>query len=172
MPYPLYGYTVGQENQSISNKNLIRRMDQNAGMVTRMICTWKWEEIRPLPKHLRKYMISFMSGQILGVELLFDTAGNEQADELRRNMWKEIMEFDPELYRRIRRHPNAAIIVYPGPRLRRVVFHIFLLSRREGSAFSRFARTVIHSSPFFGMGLPRLEKAGKSGKSDLSEDQR
>ena len=131
LPYPLYGYTVGQENQSISKKNLIRRMDQNAGMVTRMICTWKWEEIRPLPKHLRKYMISFMSGQILGVELLFDTAGNEQADELRRNMWKEIMDFDPELYRRIRRHPSAASVTVMGPTVRRMVFFFSGLTRKR-----------------------------------------
>ena len=124
LPHPLYGYTIGQANQSISEQNMLHHMDQNTEMVTQMICTWPWSTIRNQPRPLRKYMISFLSGQVLAVSLLHETANNAYAAELNRKMWNRIRAFDPELYRRIRRHPNAAIVVWPGPRLRHVVFQI------------------------------------------------
>ena len=99
-------------------------MDQNTEMVTRMICTWTWKEIQAQPRALRHYMMTFISGQVLAVSLLHETAHNADAEKLNRSMWERIRAFDPELYRRIRRHPNAAIIVLPGPRMRRVVYHI------------------------------------------------
>ena len=121
---PLYGYTIGQADQSISDRNMLRHMDQNTEMVTRMICTWTWKEIQAQPRALRHYMMTFISGQVLAVSLLHETAHNADAEKLNRSMWERIRAFDPELYRRIRRHPNAAIIVLPGPRMRRVVYHI------------------------------------------------
>ena len=134
LPCPLYGYTIGQENQSISDKNMLKHMDQNTEMVTQMICTWTWEQIRSQPKTLRNYMLTFTSGQILAVSLLHETAHNDYARELNRAMWERIRAFDPELYKRIRRHPNAAIVVWTGPRLRRLVFQI-CQSVRKGLGF-------------------------------------
>ena len=124
LPCPLYGYTVGQANQSVNPKNLLHRMGQNTEMVTRMICTWKWEEIRKLPRHLRGYMISFLSGQILNVTVMHEHANNDESRALNRGMWERIQAFDPELARRLRRHPSAAIITLPGPRFRRLVYRV------------------------------------------------
>jgi len=124
LPRPLYGYTVGQANQSVSSKNMLRRMDQNTHMITRMICTWTWDQIRVLPPHLRQYMISFLSGQILAVSVLHEYANSEESRAMNRAMWEEIQSFDPELYRRVRRHPTAAIITLPGRGFRRLVFHV------------------------------------------------
>ena len=124
LPCPLYGYTVGQANQSVSEQNLLRRMDMNTRMVTRMICTWKWNELSSLPAHLRGYLISFLSGQILNVSVLHDRAGTDHARELNRQMWDEIRAFDPELCRRIRRHPSAFAVSRTGPLFRRLVFSI------------------------------------------------
>ena len=121
---PLYGYLVGQENQSVSQKNILRRMDQNTEMVTRMICTWTWDQIRQQPKKLRGYMLSFLSGQILGVTVLHEAANNEESARMNREMWEKIRAFDPELCRRLRRYPSAAVITLPGPMFRRLVFHI------------------------------------------------
>lgn len=131
LPHPLYGYTVAQENQSVSEKNLLLRMDQNTRMVTRMICTWTWEEISRLPVHLRNYMLSFLSGQVLNVTVLHERAGNELARNLNRDMWEQICSFDPELYRRIRRHPSAAVITRSGPLIRRLAYHVSRAAQKK-----------------------------------------
>ena len=131
LPCPLYGYTIGQENQSVSQKNILRRMDQNTRMVTRMICTWKWDEISRLPRNLRGYMVSFLSGQILAVTVLHESANNEESREMNRAMWEEIRAFDPELCRRLRRYPSAAIITLPGPAFRRLVFRISRMAQKQ-----------------------------------------
>lgn len=124
LPRFLYGYTVGQEDQSVSGKNLLRRMDQNTRMITRMICTWTWEEIQSQPKHLRDYMMSFLSGQILAVSVLHERAHNQEAEALKREMWDRIRAFDPELCRRLRRHPNCAGMVSCGPVIRKLTYCI------------------------------------------------
>ena len=124
LPRPLYGYTVAQENQSVSQKNILKRMDQNTEMITRMICTWTWKEIDSQPPHLRHYMMSFLSGQILAVSILHETAGNEESRRLNRDMWDRIRSFDPDLCRRLRRHPNCAGMVCCGPLVRKIVYRI------------------------------------------------
>lgn len=131
LPCPLYGYTVGQGDQSVSEKNLIRRMDQNTNMVTRMICTWTWAQLRELPPHLRGYMISFLSGQILAVSVLHENAGNEQSRRLHQEMWDQIRAFDPELCRRLRRHPTAAVMTSCGPLVRRLAYHISRFAQKR-----------------------------------------
>ena len=131
LPRPLYGYTVGQENQSVSGKNILRRMDQNTRMITQTACTWTWAQMQELPRHLRGYMISFLSGQILAASIVHETANNEQARELNRNMWEEIRAFDPELYRRLRRHPNAAGMTTMGPVVRRLVYRVSRFTQKK-----------------------------------------
>ena len=131
LPHPLYGYTIGQATQSISDQNMLRHMDQNTEMITRMICTWTWAQIKEMPRSLRTYMMNFNSGQILAVSLLHDLANSADAGELNRSMWERIRTFDPELYRRIRRHPNAAIVALPGPRLRHVICRICQFVRKR-----------------------------------------
>lgn len=120
---PLYGYTVAQENQSVSGKNLLRRMDQNTEMITRMVCTWKWEEIRALPPHLRDYMVSFLGGQLLNVAVNQERAGAE-GRKLGIAMWERILAFDPELYRRLRRHPSVWVMTSSGPVIRKLAYRI------------------------------------------------
>ncbi|MBQ9251676.1 MAG: glycosyltransferase family 2 protein [Clostridia bacterium] len=128
---PLYGYTVGQENQSVSQKNILRRMDQNTHMITQMICTWTWAEMKRMPCRLRKYMISFLSGQILAVTVLHESANNEEARALNREMWERIQAFDPELYRRLRHYPSSAIITLPGPMFKRLVFKVSRTAQKQ-----------------------------------------
>ena len=131
LPFPLYGYTVGQEGQSVSEKNLVRRMDQNTRMVTRMICTWTLEQIRQLPPHLRDYMISFLSGQVLAVSVLHEMAGNDRSRELHKAMWEEIQAFDPALCRCLRRHPTAAVMTSCGPAVRRLAYHVSRFAQKR-----------------------------------------
>ena len=131
LPRPLYGYTVAQENQSVSEKNLLRRMDQNTNMVTQMICTWTWAQMQPLAPHLRSYMISFLSGQILNVTVLHERANSPESREMNRVMWEKIRSFDPELYRRLRHHPSAAVITLPDPRFRRLVYRICRAAQKK-----------------------------------------
>ena len=131
LPRPLYGYTVGQENQSVSRKNIIRRMDQNTHMITRMICTWTWADIQRQPRHLRNYMISFLAGQILAVSVLHDTADNDEARRLNQEMWDTIQTFDPELYSRLRRYPSAAIVTLPGASFKRLVCRVSRTAQKQ-----------------------------------------
>ncbi len=131
LPRPLYGYTVAQENQSVSEANLLRRMDQNTEMITRMVCTWKWEEIRVLPPHLRGYMLSFLSGQLLNVCVLHERAAEGRGPELNRKMWERIRAFDPELYRRLRRHPSAAVMASAGPAVRKIAYTVSRAAQKK-----------------------------------------
>ncbi len=131
LPRFLYGYTVAQENQSVSQKNILKRMDQNTHMITRMICTWTWEEIQAQPGHLRHYMMSFLSGQILAAVIVHETAHNDESRRLNREMWDTIRAFDPELCRRLRRHPNCAGMTCCGPVIRKITYGISRIAQKS-----------------------------------------
>ncbi len=131
LPRPLYGYTVGLESQSVSQKNLLRRMDQNTRMITRAACTWSCAQMREMPKHLRSYMIDFISGQILAATVLHETAASEESRALNREMWESIRAFDPELYRRLRRHPSAGSVSAWGPVMKRLVYRVSRMTQKR-----------------------------------------
>ena len=50
---------------------------------------------------------------------------------MNRIMWERIESFDPELCRRIRRHPAAASMTMTGPRIKRMVWHVSRLTQKQ-----------------------------------------
>ena len=131
LPRILYGYTIGQATQSVSPENIARHMDQNTNVVTQLICTWNWKQIQEQPPHLRDYMISYLAGQILTVTLVHESANNARAEELRKEMWQTINDFDPQLCRAIRHHPNALLFASSNRTLRRLGYHAGQFGRKR-----------------------------------------
>ncbi len=112
---PVYGYNVGREDQSVNEKNLIKRLDQLTNMITAMATSWRKADLDKLPKRLRQYMINNVSGQIWSLCALHHIAGTEESRRLNEGLWQAIRDWDEDLYRAIVRNPVGNIAHWHTP---------------------------------------------------------
>ena len=126
----VYGYNVGRADQSIDEKNILRRLDQSTEMITRMATSWPMAELEKLSVRLRDYMISSVAGQILTVSSLHYIDGTERGLGMNREMWDRIRAYDPALYKRLRSSPAGVVSCLPGSFGRKTLVFFYRLARR------------------------------------------
>ena len=106
---PVYAYNVARDGQSVSEQNLIKRIDQLTSMITKMATTWRKSELDALPKPLRQYMINNVSGQLWSLCALHHIADTDESRKLNENMWRTIRDWDPDYYKAILRNPIGSM---------------------------------------------------------------
>ncbi len=111
---PLYGYFVGRSDQSINERNILRRLDQVTNIAKQMITSYRLEELNRLPRHLRTYMINNCCGQLFTTCALQFIEDSPRSREMNRDLWQSIRDFDPSLYRCLRRNPLGRLCCLPG----------------------------------------------------------
>ena len=96
---PVYGYNVGREDQSVNERNLIKRLDQLNNMITQMALSWRMKDLNALPGPLRQYMVNNVAAQIWSLSALHFIANTPESLEMNRKLWADIKAFDGELFK-------------------------------------------------------------------------
>ena len=127
---PIYGYFVGRSDQSINEKNLLKRLDQMTEITKKQITSYTLEELNRVSPHLRKYMLNNAGGQLFTNCALQFIEDSEQSHRMNREMWQSIREFDPALYKRLRRNPLGRVSCLPGRAGERFLVFIYRAGRK------------------------------------------
>lgn len=130
----VYGYNIGREDQSINEKNILRRVDQLTNMITKMATSWTLADLERQPKQLRDYMITNAVGQIWSLSALHFIADTPESLAMNRKMWQDIRDFDEGIYQRLWRHPVGITTHLPG----RLGRSILVFAYRTGRRFMHF----------------------------------
>lgn len=127
---PMYGYFVGRVDQSINEKNLLNRLDQMTNITKEQITSYTLEELNRVSPTLRRYLINNASGQLFTNCALQFIEDSERSHRMNQEMWQAILEFDPALYRRLRRNPLGRAACLPGRAGERFLVFIYRFGRR------------------------------------------
>jgi glycosyltransferase involved in cell wall biosynthesis len=126
---PLYGYFIGRADQSVNDNVIIKRLDQVTNIATQMITSYRWQEMKALPKKLRTYMLNNLAGQLYTTSSLQYIDG-KRGLEMNRDMWNQIRAFDRQLYRRLRAMPLGRFTCLPGPLGRKLLVWSYRCGRK------------------------------------------
>ena len=98
----LYHYFIGREDQSVNEKVLMKRIDQQIRVTKMILDRVTTEQERNAPKKLRKYLVRNLSIMmtISCIHLLM--INTPDAMEKRKDLWDTVKERDPKLYRKLR----------------------------------------------------------------------
>lgn len=110
----LYHYYLGREDQSVNEKVLIRRIDQQIRVTEMVVKSVDLSEVRKTYPKLASYMtrnISIMLA-ISSIHLLLMRSG--EGEYKRRLMWNRIKTDDPALYYRLRCTTLSGLTYLPG----------------------------------------------------------
>lgn len=109
----LYRYFIGRDDQSVNEKNMIKRVDQQL-RVTRLMM--QAVDVYALPaeqEKLRAYMLNYFSMMMAISSIFLALDGSEEALAKRKKLWEDLKAHDDRLYRRCR-HSVAQACNLPG----------------------------------------------------------
>ncbi len=128
-PSPLYGYFVGRADQSTSDAVILKRLENVTMIAEAMCCSYPWSEMNRQPRNLRDYMLSNICGNLCTASAQQYLSRTDQGLSLHARMFETIRRFDPELYRRIRRHPLGWAASWKNPAGRKLLVFFYRLVR-------------------------------------------
>lgn len=113
LPVPLYMYFIGRDDQSVNEKNMIARLDQQMRVNRIMIDELKVDDIAS--KALRRYLLHYLT-IITSVSLTFAVlAGTAEAKAQGRDLLGYLKANNRAGYRAYRRSPMNIVLSARGP---------------------------------------------------------
>lgn len=114
MDLNLYHYYLGREDQSVNEKVLMKRIDQQIRVTELVAKSTDLDKVKEKYPKLASYMtrnISIMLS-ISSIHLLLISTA--EAEKKRRDMWNEIRAYNPSLYHRLRYSTLSGFTYLPG----------------------------------------------------------
>ncbi|MBQ9955278.1 MAG: glycosyltransferase family 2 protein [Eggerthellaceae bacterium] len=97
----MYRYFIGREDQSVNEKIMMGRIDQQLRVTRTMIDAVDVMSIDQ--KRLRQYMENYLAMMMCICSVFLRMRNTPEDEEKREAIWRYLKEADPELYKRIRR---------------------------------------------------------------------
>ncbi|MDD2960130.1 MAG: glycosyltransferase family 2 protein [Lachnospiraceae bacterium] len=114
MDVNLYHYYIGREDQSVNEKVMIDRIDQQIRVNKIMIDIMAKQDFHGLDPHMRKYMYIYLDKIMTVTSALLLVAGTEEALEKKKEIWTYLKKTNRKMYRHLRTTPLGLSLNLPG----------------------------------------------------------
>ena len=103
MNVDLYRYFIGREDQSVNEKVMITRVDQQLRVTRHMINCQNLNDLAPDQRKLRGYMLNYLSMMMAISNIFLILDGSKEAHIKKYELWRYLYKHvDKNIYRRIR----------------------------------------------------------------------
>ncbi len=126
----LYMYFIGREDQSVNEKVMISRLDQQYRVTYLMIDYFKNIKRTISSAKLKKYMYSYLTIIITISSILSIKSGTKENLHKKDELWEYLKETDFEMYRKIRRSFLGIGINLPGKAGNKIAVCGYALSQK------------------------------------------
>lgn len=111
----LYRYYIGREDQSVNERVMLSRVDQQVAVNRAMFKHLDTVTSNPdAPRALRRYMLHYVEIVSAVTSILLLRAGTKEACDKKYKLWADLRQQDVWLYRRLRRSMFGQIVNLPG----------------------------------------------------------
>lgn len=114
MDVNLYHYFIGREDQSVNEKVMIGRIDQQIRVNKIMIDEMAAIDFENKSSRLKKYMNIYLTNIMTVTSVMLIISGTEEALEKKQDIWKYLKEKSPQTYRDIRYSLFGIAMNLPG----------------------------------------------------------
>ena len=123
-----YRYFIGREDQSVNEKNMIKRIDQQLYVTRTMIDMYSMRKISS--RKLRNYMINYLAIMMTVSSIILIRSKTEENLEKKKALWKYLKEVDYRVYWKIRYSILGQTMNLPGNSGRKVSVLAYEVARR------------------------------------------
>ncbi|MCI7108206.1 MAG: glycosyltransferase family 2 protein [Lachnospiraceae bacterium] len=128
MDVDFYRYYIGREDQSVNEKVMISRIDQQIRVNKIMVDDVDLHKVTNLK--CRKYMINYLEIITVVSTVMLLRSGTEENLEKKRELWKYIKDKDISLFHRLRRGIMGQTMNLPGKGGRKISVAAYRLSQK------------------------------------------
>jgi len=124
----LYRYFIGREDQSVNEKIMIKRIDQQLKVTKIMIESHNLMQIKS--KKLRNYMIKYLSMMMAICSVFLIKEGSNESLAKKEALWEYLKNYDKWLYKKIKSQILGRSMNLPGRFGQRVVEVGYSIARK------------------------------------------
>lgn len=125
-----YRYFIGRADQSVTEENMIRRIDQQL-LVTRIIIdSHDMEALAKREKRLAGYMYHYLSIMLMICSIYLLMANTEESKQKSDALWHGMRDQHPALYRRMRYRSANVLFLLPGKGGRSIILFFYRVARK------------------------------------------
>lgn len=128
MDVNLYRYFIGRADQSVNERVMISRIDQQIRVTKLMMESHNLMQIKC--KKLRNYMIKYLSMMMVICTVFLIKEGSEESLAKKDELWNDLKTYNRWLYKQIRSHILGRSMNMPGKFGRRVIEVGYNIARR------------------------------------------
>ena len=110
----LYRYFIGRADQSVTQENMIKRIDQHILVVKILADSHDLAAIKQKNKRLAQYMTHYLSIMMMITTIFLWIAGTPEHLRKKEDLWAFIEKTNPRVYRTLRRRILGRILHLPG----------------------------------------------------------
>lgn len=110
----LYRYFIGRQDQSVNEKVMVSRVDQQIRVTQIMTDCCDLREVEKVHPSLAKYMFRYLAMMYTICSILLVIDGSDEALAKRERLWAALKEKDEKLFKMLRYHSLAALVNLPG----------------------------------------------------------
>ena len=123
-----YRYYIGREDQSVNEKVMISRIDQQLFVTRSMIDMYQLKKIKS--KKLRKYMLNYLAIMMTVSSILCIRSKNPENLRKKRELWQYLKDRDGKTFLRIRYGILGQTMTIPGRPGRKISSMAYSVARR------------------------------------------
>ncbi|MEY8377995.1 glycosyltransferase [Lachnospiraceae bacterium 56-18] len=123
-----YRYFIGRDDQSVNEKNMIARADQQIYVTKTMIDMYELGEISS--RKLRLYMVNYLAIMMTVSSIILIRSKTEENIEKKRELWRYLKKRDWKMYLKIRYGILGQTMNIPGKSGRKISSLVYSVARR------------------------------------------
>lgn len=123
-----YRYFIGRDDQSVNEKNMIKRIDQQIFVTKTMIDMYSLKKIQD--KRLKNYMINYLAIMMTVSSIILIRCKTPEALEKKKELWQYLKREDFRIYRKIRHGILGQTMNLPGRSGRKISVLGYQMARR------------------------------------------
>jgi len=123
-----YRYFIGRDGQSVNEKNMIKRIDQQLFVNKSMIDMYDMDKISN--RKLRAYMINYLAIMMTVSSIIAIRSKNPENLEKKKELWAYLKEKQPKVYKKIRYGILGQTMNLPGKPGRKISSFAYTVANR------------------------------------------
>ena len=123
-----YRYYIGREDQSVNEKVMIKRLDQQIFVTRKMIDMYQMKDIQS--KKLRQYMMNYLAIMMTVSSILCIRSKSKENLEKKKELWEYLSQKDFKTFLRIRYGILGQTMNIPGKPGRKISSMAYSVARR------------------------------------------
>lgn len=126
----LYRYFIGRQDQSVNERVMITRVDQQVRVTRLMIDSHNLKRVMEQNRKLGRYMLNYLAMMMSISSIFLILAETEEALQKRDALWGYLRSVNPSIFSILKYRSFSAFTNFPGYQGRRLSVSLYRLARR------------------------------------------